>query len=196
MKFKTVQLVIGVALALGAAYLITSPWHGSPQPDAGDHQTGSSSLASGETVSQGMAESADKVGFKTKWHTKATPNHLPSLSLTLNIARGWHVNAHPASLEFLIPTTASATVAGQKLKLDARYPAGVDSGIQLSGKPVLVYDNGTRILLSPAKAAWPAIREAGHFTVRLRVQSCSDKGVCLAPSLLSQVVAVPKRTQG
>lgn len=195
MLFKAAKLVIALAVLVGAGYLVISP---SVAPDRATPkgEKGKPFLSPGNGGANGLADSADEVGFHVKWQAQPAKQKIPSLSVTLVIAPGWHVNAHPASLEFLVPTTASGTVNGQVVKLDTRYPAGVDSGIRLNGKAIQVFDSGVTIAMKPIEAAWALIREAGQLTVRLRVQSCSDKGVCLAPSTLSKVIALPKKLQG
>lgn len=99
------------------------------------------------------------------------------LVVTLRLEPGWHVNATPASLEFLIPTRVSARSGDRALELTADYPAGrpLAAGFE---RPIRVYDDGVRI---PVRLARPA---PGALELSLHAQACSDDGQCLAPAEL------------
>ncbi|RRQ22402.1 DUF255 domain-containing protein [Thiohalobacter thiocyanaticus] len=99
------------------------------------------------------------------------------LVVTLQLKPGWHVNATPASLDFLIPTRVRARSGDRALELVADYPAGrpLAAGFE---RPIRVYDDGVRI---PVRLARPA-PEA--LELSLHAQACSDDGQCLAPAEL------------
>lgn len=103
------------------------------------------------------------------------------LILTLQLDSGWHVNASPASLEFLIPTRVSARAGGRELALRADYPAGrpLAAGFE---RPIRVYDDGTRIPLRFEQAVPPELELSVH------AQACSDAGQCLAPARIPVVI--------
>lgn len=103
------------------------------------------------------------------------------LILTLQLDPGWHVNASPASLEFLIPTRVSARVGGRELALTADYPAGrpLAAGFE---RPIRVYDDGTRIPLRFEQAVPPGLELSVH------AQACSDAGQCLAPARIPVLI--------
>ena len=96
-------------------------------------------------------------------------------ALTLHIAAGWHVNAHPASLEYLIPTTLSIERNGASHEVKAVYPPGRNSGVVLDGKNIQVYEDGTVIPFSGL------VTGEGDRVV-VRVQACNTKGICLPPA--------------
>jgi hypothetical protein len=100
---------------------------------------------------------------------------------TLHLDSGWHVNAAPASLDFLIPTEIRARGGGRDLALDVDYPQGetLDAGL---GEPIRVYHDGERI---PARVDGAV---PDDFQVRVRVQACSDRGRCLAPAEIPAVI--------
>ena len=146
-----------------------------------------SSVAEGQRSSAGPAQSSEKVSTRVVWEAQ---NAKPMLSVRLDIAQDWHVNANPASLDFLIPTQVSVGVNGKSLAFAVTYPAGKDGGIRLNGKIIHVYDNGTIIKLGPNSEALPALRKSGKITINTRIQACSNSGICLAPSTLHDQLVV------
>lgn len=98
-----------------------------------------------------------------------------TLRVTLDIAGDWHVNANPASLDFLIPTVLSAR-AGSPVPLTVDYPAGRDIDSGLGDAPWRVYDDGSIIT-----ATLPEANVASPLTVEVQVQACHDSGRCLTP---------------
>lgn len=101
--------------------------------------------------------------------------------ITLHIGRGWHVNAHPASLDNLITTTALIEHGGARRPVQADYPAGQRSGITIDGTDILVYEDGIRIPVHQLALG------AGDRLV-VRIQACNDQGICLAPAAIPVVV--------
>lgn len=96
----------------------------------------------------------------------------------LHIDDGWHVNANPASLEGLIPTTVIVEESGTQREIQADYPLGHSIGIFLEDADILVYDDGASITLQEALP-----ESAGQLHVH--VQSCSDAGLCLPPATIA-----------
>lgn len=96
----------------------------------------------------------------------------------LRIDPGWHVNAHPASLEGLIPTTVLVEQGSAEREVRAQYPPGRSSGIVLEDTDILVYDDGAAITLQEPFAT-------PEKQLRVRVQSCNDAGLCLAPAAIA-----------
>ena len=94
----------------------------------------------------------------------------------LAIADGWHVNANPASLDFLIPTEVRATRGGKALEVDVDYPAPESLDAGLPEGPIKVYSGAAEIRVNPRG------EKLAGATLNLRVQACDDRGVCLAPS--------------
>ncbi|CAM5181439.1 Disulfide bond formation protein DsbD OS=Castellaniella defragrans OX=75697 GN=HNR28_003544 PE=4 SV=1 [Castellaniella defragrans] len=97
--------------------------------------------------------------------------------ITLHIGRGWHVNANPASLDNLIPSTILIEHDGKERPVVADYPAGMSSGIKIGVTDILVYEDGTRILVHQLGI------ETGDRLV-VQVQACDDQGICLAPATI------------
>jgi len=130
----------------------------------------------------GLADSSDKVRLNLAEGGKALIGETGEIVLTLDIEPGWHVNANPASMEFLIPTVAKSSAGGQSLDIPTEYPRGRVSDIVLGDTALEVYDDGASIRLLPDEKQTTALKEAGKLDMTVRVQACSDEGVCLAPA--------------
>lgn len=130
----------------------------------------------------GLANSADKVRLTVAEGAAAMAGKMGDFVLTLNIQPGWHVNANPASMEFLIPTVVSSSVNGQALIIPTQYPRGRVSDIVLSDTALEVYDDGASIRLRPDEKQTAVLEKAGRLEMIVRVQACSDEGICLAPT--------------
>ncbi|GAN80755.1 Disulphide bond corrector protein DsbC [Acidocella aminolytica 101 = DSM 11237] len=132
-----------------------------------------------------MPTSVDKVNVTVHL---ALPRESPAspavLVVRLDIRKGWHVNANPASLPFLIPTVEKATIAGSPVALDIAYPRGRNSHIVLQGTAIRVYNNGTVLKASLSGQVLDRFKATGSLILRVAVQSCSDKGICLPPATL------------
>ncbi|MDE2289931.1 MAG: disulfide bond formation protein DsbD [Burkholderiales bacterium] len=102
--------------------------------------------------------------------------------VTLHIQPGWHVNAHPASLEYLIPTTILAGRDGSLHEVQAKYPPGRSSGIVIDGKDIQVYEDGTVIRI-------PGFASLNGDPIVVRVQACSTRGICLPPANVAASMA-------
>ena len=182
------KVVIGfVALGIAGGAVFAWKMSGSGGPSnltatsaaAPDRQLASSST--------GLAQSADKVRTHVLWTGEADS---PALEVHLEIAQGWHVNANPASLKFLIPTEVSVTSAGTQLPFASVYPRGEDSGIRLEGTAILVYSDGAVIRVTPQQETRVLPSEDGAMEIATRIQACSDEGICLAPSTLHDAVSL------
>ena len=97
--------------------------------------------------------------------------------VTLHIQPGWHVYANPPSAPYLIPVTIVAQRGGHVLDFQPSYPPGQNMGLQVDGKIIRVYENGTRIAL-------PGLSRLRDVRILVRVQACADKGLCLPPATL------------
>ena len=86
--------------------------------------------------------------------------------VVLEIAEGWHVNANPASLDFLIPTKVQAADGGA---VDVRYPKGSPYHPRFSREPLSVYEGAVQI---------PVETKARKLS--LTFQACDDSS-CLPP---------------
>jgi len=163
-------VIPGLAAVAVTGALLAWQW---PVPDAGE-------AAAQAGFSEATAKTtADLVNIRA---VKTGPQ---SLRVTLDISGGWHVNANPASLDFLIPTTLWART-DKPVRLTVDYPAGREIESGLGDAPWRVYDDGSVITATLAEAT-----ANNPLTVEVRVQACHDSGRCLTPDTLRARAAAP-----
>ncbi|MBB4516624.1 hypothetical protein GGD68_005423 [Paraburkholderia fungorum] len=172
MNMKSRTIKISFALALLAAATILA-WSRYPQfrnaVTPGDAVTQNSpSLTLSGASGGGIGDSSQQV-------TASFENVGAAAAVTLHIRPNWHVNANPASLDYLIPTTISVEQGGDIHPVAAQYPAGMNSGIRVDDKELNVYEDGTRIPVSD-------LPNGPNVHLIVRVQACSSDGVCLPPA--------------
>jgi thiol:disulfide interchange protein DsbD len=110
-------------------------------------------------------------------------------TVRLKIDDGYHVNANPPTLAYLIPTQLDLTpVTGISVDF-ITYPNGVTKKFSFSPDQALaVYEGQTdlKLRLTAAKTAEPGEH---NLSVKLRVQACDDQ-VCYAPGTLDFTLPV------
>ncbi len=175
-------LLTGIAVFLIpiAAFMLIGTNSGKAPGSAQPEQASSDPQA--PVARTGLADSSDKVRLNLAEGGKALIGETGEIVLTLDIEPGWHVNANPASMEFLIPTVAKSSAGGQSLDIPTEYPRGRVSDIVLGDTALEVYDDGASIRLLPDEKQTAALKEAGKLDMTVRVQACSDEGICLAPA--------------
>lgn len=131
-----------------------------------------------------MLTSADKVGATVRMSDPDPKAGRRAITVLLHIKDGWHVNANPASLPFLIATAVEAHAADASIPLQVKYPPGRDSGIRLDGKSIMVFDDNVSITAYAPAAQLKRLSPDEFADVTVTVQSCSDQGICLPPSTL------------
>ncbi|MFC3106348.1 protein-disulfide reductase DsbD domain-containing protein [Salinisphaera aquimarina] len=94
----------------------------------------------------------------------------------------WHINANPASYDFLIPTEVHITADGTQLPITMDYPVGDQISVGLD-EPIHVYSGRTDLV-----ASLPERSSDGPLEIKAQVQACNDSGLCLPPSMLSTEV--------
>ena len=120
-----------------------------------------------------QARSADHVAVSVD-----IDSDLDQIVVKLRIDAGYHVNANPASLDFLVAT---------KVEIDSPHPLDVDYPVPARFTPVFaeqgidVYEGEVEITVS-----FPAGSLAGRETVEgsVMIQACNER-VCLLPSQIS-----------
>jgi uncharacterized protein YyaL (SSP411 family) len=83
---------------------------------------------------------------------------------------GWHVNANPASLPYLIPTAVEVAGADQD---EIVYPPGAELRSEFADDAIRVYDGTVEIPLTVPAGSTP-------MHVQVRFQACDEKR-CLPP---------------
>ena len=182
MTTRTKVLMTGVAVFLIAIAAFTLIGTNSGNAPGSAQSERANSDPQSPVARTGLADSSDKVRLNLAEGGKALAGETGEIVLTLDIEPGWHVNANPASMEFLIPTVAKSSAGGQSLDIPTEYPRGRVSDIVLGDTALEVYDDGASIRLLPDEKQTAALKEAGKLDMTVRVQACSDEGVCLAPA--------------
>jgi DsbC/DsbD-like thiol-disulfide interchange protein len=110
-------------------------------------------------------------------------------TVRLKIDDGYHVNANPPTLPYLIPTQVDITPAAGISVDFITYPNGLTKKFSFSPDQALaVYEGQTdlKLRLTAAKTAQPGEH---NLSVKLRVQACDDQ-VCYAPGTLDFTLPV------
>lgn len=97
-----------------------------------------------------------------------------TVTVVLDIAEGWHINANPASLDFLIPTSVDVREDSGKTEAKPAYPDA--SAITTPLGDIKVYEGKISI---PVQVTLPGGAE--NLRLLVRAQACKDT-TCLAPS--------------
>ena len=97
------------------------------------------------------------------------------ISITLRIDEGFHINANPASLPYLIPTTVIFTGI-TPYRLD--YPTPVRFKPKFTDEPLNVYEGTVVITASFEKKVLDA---APVLAATITAQACTDQ-ICLPPA--------------
>ncbi|MBI3419122.1 MAG: DUF255 domain-containing protein [Proteobacteria bacterium] len=135
------------------------------------------------TSMQNVAVAADKDAMSTMTWVKvsvpenAVKRNTDQLRVTaeLDVAPGWHVNANPASLDFLVSTSADLREDSGALVIKAvHYPEATAMTTPLGH--IKIYEG--KILIS-IEARAP--KDAKNLRLLVRAQACKDT-TCLAPS--------------
>lgn len=145
---------------------------------------GPSIAALGETVSGGVQPggppdfrppvTADHVTVSSS--VSAAADHY-TIAVTLDIDRGFHVNANPASFPYLVPTSVS---------LDGITPVSIGYPRPVLFKPkfardgIKVYEGKPTLIVKVARKDLP---NKGNIRAKVTAQACDDQ-VCLPPSEL------------
>jgi len=102
-----------------------------------------------------------------------------TIQIELDIASEWHINANPASFDFLIPTDIKIFANDELLSTEVAYPTGEELSVGLED-PIRVYSGKVKLI-----AALDEVVDNDVPTVEAVVQACNDSGLCLPPSTLS-----------
>ncbi|WP_340123370.1 DUF255 domain-containing protein [Methylobacter svalbardensis] len=138
-------------------------------------------LAPAAKAAQQPDEAVIKKGaMETKAYVKVSASEPKregnSLTVTavLDIAQGWHVNANPASFDFLISTSVDVREDSGKAEVKPTYPEAQAMTTPLGD--INVYEGKVSI---PVKVTLPG--NAENIRLLVRAQACKD-AACLAPS--------------
>jgi DsbC/DsbD-like thiol-disulfide interchange protein len=141
-------------------------------------------------VSNGMAYSQETV-FVTIMPAKqvtVVKGQTAQLSVRAEIKKGFHIQANPASDDFLIPTTLTMQTSKDIEPGKPVYPAGHPYRLKGSTDDLLTYEDEVMISL-PVKVMDSAPAGNTSVTGKLRYQSCDDTR-CFAPRSVSVEIPV------
>lgn len=127
------------------------------------------------------SSSADLVSADLRLRERPVPaGRAVEAALRLDVADGWHVNAHRPTFDYLIGTSLEWEHASDLTITDTRYPDPKALYLEFAGASIDVYEGQSAIFATvrPDRDAPPGDR---RLEGRLRVQACNDK-TCLRPS--------------
>jgi hypothetical protein len=104
------------------------------------------------------------------------------ITVTIDVAKGYHVNANPASFDYLIPTSFAVDgVAGPRVT----YPAATLIRPRFAPEGLNVYEGTVTLTATMPKGK---LADVNPIRAELRVQACTDE-ICLPPATLPLVVS-------
>jgi hypothetical protein len=109
-------------------------------------------------------------------------------SVRLDMAKGFHVQANPASDKYYVATELRAEPQAGVEPGKPVYPPGVKLKLAFSDEPLLVYESGVVIKL-PLRAGAGATSGRQTFRAKVRVQPCDDQA-CLPPREIDATIPV------
>ena len=115
--------------------------------------------------------------------TAYAPDSVVKGVLVLRIPTPYHVNANPASEDYLIPTELKIEKSQHYTVGKIEYPKAVEKAFEFSeGKPLKIYEGTVKI---PFELRLAKTAPKGNLTVKasLRYQACDDKA-CYPPQTL------------
>lgn len=128
-----------------------------------------------------------KVSFALD-RTAYEPGTTARLAAVLDIEDGWHVNANPASFDYLIPTALEVEAPAGWPQAAVAYPQGKKLAFAFAEEPLSVYDGRVALV---ARMTVPPEAGVGAVKVRATVtyQACDDSS-CLPPVTKEEEVEV------
>jgi thiol:disulfide interchange protein DsbD len=136
-------------------------------------------------ASLAAAQGSDRV-VKATGHLsvdQVRPGDKFKISVELQVAEGYHINAHNPTLDYLVATNVLFQApAGIRIG-EARYPAPVQRSFEFSPDTKLAVHEGTVTIEADAEADKSLSPDAGPIRAKVVVQSC-NQSQCLAPAEL------------
>jgi len=110
------------------------------------------------------------------------------LAIPISIQPGYHVNANPATFDYLIATEVTVDKSDGLIFGKPVYPAAEKRKFQFAEQPLAVYEGNIQIKL-PLQAASNATKGTRTLALHLRVQAC-DEEKCFPPDTLQATPGV------
>jgi hypothetical protein len=108
--------------------------------------------------------------------------------IPLSIEPGYHLNANPATFEYLIATEVTVDKSDGLTFSKPIYPAAEKKKFQFAEEPLAVYEGQVQIKL-PVQAAPNAAKGKRSLSVHVRIQAC-DQEKCFPPDTIQATPAV------
>jgi hypothetical protein len=158
--------------------------------------TSACSRSVGETNKNGSPAGSEPTPITSMGVVKVNPEELTlgkgesgTAIVRLQIQNGYHVNANPPSLRYLIPTELQVTPAGGVSAGPISYPDPLTKTFSFSpDTPLKVYE-GEAVVKAMIKADASAAAGKHNLSAKLRVQACDDQ-VCYPPGTIDLTVPV------
>ncbi len=106
------------------------------------------------------------------------------LSVQIDIAPGWHINAHEPLQDYLVPTTLTAA---DNQSLDVQYPAATRKTLGFQQSELALYEGS--VALSATMPKLSALDGRSMVPLSLQLQACNDE-VCLPPEPITLNLSV------
>ena len=122
---------------------------------------------------------------------RVTPQSKFKLAVVLEVADGYHINAHVPTLDYLIPTNVVfQPPAGIRIS-DPLYPPPMTRTFEFAPQAQLAVHEGRVIITADAEAekTWKDSGSSSAIVARLTVQACSER-VCFAPAHLRTEIPI------
>lgn len=134
-----------------------------------------SPITAAEVSDYRPGDSGDHVRVKTV--TRESGNE-DRVVVTMEIDAGFHINANPASFDYLIPTTLNVT---NQTPLQIVYPRSVRFKPKFADDVIDVYEGTVRIA---AEFPQGSLARIPYLFGNIIVQACTDE-ICLPPAELA-----------
>lgn len=117
------------------------------------------------------------------------PGSTFQVAVIADLEKGWHINAHKPTLDYLIPTELSLEPATGFTFGQVQYPPPVRLKFEFAEEELDVYE-GRVIIRVPVTVAPEQVPGQKLITGTLQYQACNDQ-VCLAPVRLKIEIPIP-----
>jgi hypothetical protein len=112
-------------------------------------------------------------------------------NVAISISPGFHVNANPATFDYLIATQLNATQTDGISSGKPVYPAAEKKSFQFAKEPLSVYEGDVQIKL-PLNIETSTTKGSHSLPIKVRMQAC-DAEKCYPPDTLAAALAVEVR---
>jgi len=147
----------------------------------GDTTNQASASATSSAAKQASGETARHVRVSA---ASRTSGGRPEIVVTLDIERGYHVNANPATFDFLIPTRVSFA---EVRAVEVRYPAPKSFKSSFAPDVLSVYEGTVQVVAELEDGALDNRRE---LSATVDAQACTET-VCLPPARIVLTIRLP-----